>query len=31
VLELRDGIRMNDKHLIIHMDLYKSNNKLVSA
>ncbi len=31
MLELRDGTRKNDKHLIIHMDLKKLNNKLVSA
>jgi len=31
VLELRDGTRKNDKHLITHIDLHKPNNKLVSA
>jgi hypothetical protein len=31
VIELNDGIRKNDKHLIIHVDLHKPNNKLVSA
>ncbi len=31
VLELRDGTRNNDKHLITHSDLHKPNNKLVSA
>ncbi len=31
VLELRDGTRKNDKHLITHSDLHKPNNKLVSA
>ncbi len=31
VLELRDGTRKNDKHLITHTDLHKLNNKLVNA
>jgi hypothetical protein len=31
MLELWDVTRKNDKHLSIHMDLHKPNNKLVSA
>jgi hypothetical protein len=31
VLEFQDGTRKNDKHLIIHTDLQKPNDKLVSA
>jgi hypothetical protein len=31
VLELWNGTRKIDKHLIIHTDLHKPNNKLVSA
>jgi hypothetical protein len=31
VLELRDGIKKNDNHLIIHTDLHKLNNKLVNV
>jgi hypothetical protein len=31
MLELQDGTKKNDKHLITHMDLHKPNNKLVSA
>jgi hypothetical protein len=31
VLELREGTRKNDKHLITHTNLHKPNNKLVSA
>jgi hypothetical protein len=31
MLELWDGMRKNDKHLISHMDLHKTNNKLVNA
>ncbi len=31
MLELQDGTRKNDKHLITHTNLHKPNNKLVSA
>jgi hypothetical protein len=31
MFEFQDGTRKNDKHLIIHTDLHKPNNKLVSA
>ncbi len=31
VLELWDGTKKNDKKLITHTNLYKLNNKLVSA
>jgi len=31
MLELQDGTKKNDKHLITHSDLHKPNNKLVSA
>jgi hypothetical protein len=31
MLELQDGSRKNEKHLIIHADLHKPRNKLVNA
>jgi hypothetical protein len=31
MLELRDETRKNDKQSIIHTDMHKPNNKLVSA
>jgi hypothetical protein len=31
ILELRVGTKKNDKHLITHMDMHKSDNKLVNA
>jgi hypothetical protein len=31
VLELWDGTRKNDNHLITHTNVHKQNNKLISA